>query len=196
MDIVIYSGSFDPMHTGHACLASWVAQFCPQADELWLMVTPRNPLKPDTDMVSDRHRLAMASLVADTLPGVRVSDFEFSLPRPSYTHSTLQALALRWPQHRFRLLIGSDNWLIFHRWRDHDAILRDFGVLIYMRPGYPVDPGTLPPGATLLEGAPRFEISSTFIRESLRRGINMNYFLPPAVYDYVRTHNLYTHGHD
>lgn len=196
MNIVIYSGSFDPIHTGHACLASWVSQFCPEADELWFMVTPRNPLKPESARAGDADRLAMARLVAGPLAGVRVSDFEFSLPLPSYTRATLQALAARWPEHRFRLLIGSDNWLIFSRWRDYDIILRDFGVLIYLRPGFPVDPATLPPGATLLDRAPQFEISSTFIRDSISRGRDMNYFLPSAVYDYVREHKLYTYGND
>lgn len=196
MDITIYPGSFDPLHTGHACLASWVSQFRPEAGELWLMVTPRNPLKPDAASASDADRLAMASMAAATIPGVRASDFEFSLPRPSYTLATLQALADRWPGHRFRLLIGSDNWLIFHRWKGHDTILRDFGVLIYLRPGYPVDPDSLPPGATLLEGAPQMEISSTFIRNAIRAGKDMTHFLPPAVYDHVRHNDLYANGND
>lgn len=196
MEIAVYSGSFDPLHTGHACLASWTAQFCAFVDEVWLLVSPRNPLKPQGTEASEEDRLAMATLVADTLPGVRVSDFEFSLPRPSYTHLTLRRLSEAYPQHRFRLLIGSDNWLIFDRWKNYGQIIRDFGVLIYQRPGYPVEADALPAGVTLLSDAPQFDISSTFIRRGIAEGRDMNYFVPHDVYKYVCRHKLYTDGKD
>lgn len=189
---LIYPGSFNPIHTGHAILASWVSQCCPQVEELWLTVTPQNPLKPPTSTVSDSDRLQMTSLVAATLPRVRVSDFEFTLPLPSYTYATLSAMARHWPQRRFKLLIGSDNWLIFHKWRDYRRILSEFGIYIYLRPGYPVERASLPHGATLLEGTPLTDISSTFIRQSLSMGRDMNYFLPQPVYEYITRHHLYT----
>lgn len=188
---VIYSGSFNPLHTGHAMLASWVSQYRPEVEELWLTVTPHNPLKPRAGDVDDADRLKMASLVADSISGVKVSDFEFSLPVPSYTYSTLAAMSRRWPERRFKLLIGSDNWHIFERWKCHDRILDEFGIYIYLRPGYPVDGDTLPAGATLLEGAPQSDLSSTFVREGLRQGRDMKYFLPQAVYEYVRDKHLY-----
>ncbi|MCM1319823.1 MAG: nicotinate (nicotinamide) nucleotide adenylyltransferase [Muribaculaceae bacterium] len=191
MHTVIYSGSFNPIHTGHAMLASWVSGFCPEVDELWLTVTPHNPLKNKAADVSDEHRLAMARLVADTLPRVKVCDFEFSQPRPSYTYHTLCAMARKWPDRHFRLLIGSDNWLIFDKWRNAQEIIREFGVYIYLRPGYPVQSHTLPENVTLLEGAPQTDLSSTFIREGLRAGHDMNYFLPTSVNDYIIQHNLY-----
>ena len=192
MYTIIYSGSFNPIHTGHALLASWVSKFCPEVDELWLTVTPRNPLKSDGSTVSDEHRLKMAALVADKLPGVKVSDFEFELPKPSYTYRTLCAMAQRWPEKKFRLLIGSDNWLIFNQWRNAAEIIREFGLYIYPRPGYPVDADSLPENVELLAAAPQTDISSTFIRDSLSREIDMNYFLPENVNEYIRQHHLYS----
>lgn len=192
MVTVIYSGSFNPLHTGHIMLASWVAQFCPEVEEVWLTVTPCNPLKDSLPGATDHDRLKMAELAAGPLGKVKVSDFEFGLPRPTYTYSTLRAMAQRWEGRIFKLLIGSDNWQIFHRWRDYDRILDDFGVYIYLRPGYPVDAATLPKGAKLLEGAPQIELSSSFIREALATGDDMKYFMPDVVYDYVREHHLYS----
>ena len=172
-------------------LCSFLAQCVPGVEGVWLLVTPENPLKPLAGGATDAQRLEMAALVADSLPRVQVSDFEFSLPRPSYTSQTLDALARRYPEHRFRLLIGSDNWLIFNRWHDWQGILERHGVDIYLRPGYPVDPATLPAAARLLEGTPVTDISSTFIRSCLEGGLDMNYFLPTAVYNYISEHHLY-----
>lgn len=191
MNIAIYSGSFNPIHTGHAMLASWVSQYLPEVDELWLMVTPRNPLKAKADNVSDEHRLNMARIVASGLPKVHVSDFEFSLPLPSYTYCTLCELAKSRPGDNFRLLIGSDNWLIFNQWRNAEEIIREFGLYIYIRPGYPVDIAGLPANVSLLADAPQTDISSTFVREGLRHRLNMNYFVPEGVNDYIMKHQLY-----
>ena len=112
MNIAVYSGSFDPIHTGHAMLASYCAQYCDGIDQVWLMVSPQNPLKPVTTTAGERQRLDMARLVAEGCNGVYASDFETGLPRPSYTYHTLCALRRQMPQHHFRLMIGSDNWLM------------------------------------------------------------------------------------
>lgn len=191
MNIIVFPGSFNPIHTGHAMLASYLAQFYSGADEVWLSVTPENPLKPLAGGASDANRVAMARLGVHGIPGVKVTDIEFSMPQPSYTHSLLCALAERWPEHHFTLLIGSDNWQIFDRWVNSELILWNFGVKIFQRPGYPVDAATLPKGAELLEGTPQIELSSTFVREALGEGKDMNYFLPMAVYKYVRDKSLY-----
>lgn len=191
VEIVVYPGSFNPIHTGHVILASYLAQCQPGVDEVWLLVTPENPLKPLAGGASDSHRLEMARVAVSEIPGVRVSDFEFSLPRPSYTYATLRALAHKYPQHDFSLLIGSDNWAIFSKWRDWEKILSEFGVKIYLRPGFPVDEACLPAGAQVCDGAPQVEISSTFIRDSLAEGLNMIGFLPSGVSEYVTDNRLY-----
>lgn len=194
MNIAVFSGSFNPVHTGHAMLASWCAQFCPQIDEVWMLVSPQNPLKQDSEMLPQEQRLEMVKIVADGCCGVRASDFEFHLPLPSFTYRTLCALRDRWPQHRFRLMTGSDNWLIFDRWRDADKIIKEFGLLIYPRPGYQLAPDSLPANVTYMADAPQIELSSTFIRQGLAASLDMNYFLPSAVYRYIQDNNLYTNG--
>lgn len=194
MNIAVFSGSFNPVHTGHAMLASWCAQFCPQIDEVWMLVSPQNPLKQDSEMLPQEQRLEMVKIVADGCCGVLASDFEFHLPLPSFTYRTLCALRDRWPEHRFRLMTGSDNWLIFDRWRDADKIIKEFGLLIYPRPGYQLAPDSLPANVTYMAAAPQIELSSTFIRQGLAASLDMNYFLPSAVYRYIQDNNLYTNG--
>lgn len=189
MKIGIFGGSFDPIHSGHAMLANYMAQWT-DLDEVWLMVSPRNPLKPEGMVASEEQRLDMARLVAGKCRGVVASDFEFSLPRPSYTYLSLCRLREAYPQHQFSLIIGSDNWKIFSSWRNPDRIINEFGVLIYQRPGQEVDE-ELPAGVRLVADAPQQLISSTFIRKSIKENKNLNFFLPPEVFEYIRKNHLY-----
>lgn len=158
-------------------------------DEVWLSLSPANPLKPDAHPVADVHRLAMLRAALQGSTRLRAIDTELTLPRPSYTLQLLDALSAEHPDCDFRLIIGSDNWLLFDRWRDPAVILEHYGVIIYPRPGYPAGPPDHP-HATLID-APVVDISSTFIRRSIADGIDMNYFLTRPVYDYINTHNLY-----
>lgn len=189
--IAVFSGSFNPVHTGHAALASYMAQCVGGIDEVWMLVSPQNPLKPSLGLLPDDVRLAMVRLVCDAVPGLRASDFEFSLPRPSFTYRTLCSLRESFPQHQFQLVIGSDNWHIFGSWRNPDEIIRQFGLIIYPRPGFFIDPTQLPENVEYLPDAPVIEISSTWIRQQLALGLDMNYFLPQSVYDYIVTNRLY-----
>lgn len=194
MTIGIYCGSFDPIHTGHAMVANYVSQWG-GVDEVWLMVSRLNPLKDGRLPADDSHRLAMAQLVAAECKGVTVSDFEMHLPLPSYTYVTLCRLRESYPQHRFKLIIGSDNWLEFGRWRDSEKIIDEFGLLIYPRPGYEVT--ELPDrGVTLLGESPTSLISSTFIRKAVAEGRNVNYFVPPPVASYIEKNGLYSKRHE
>lgn len=190
MRIGIFSGSFDPVHTGHAMIANYASQWS-DLDEVWIVVSPLNPLKKGSHPAPDSDRLAMASLVAAKCDGVRVSDFEFSLPIPSYTYNTLVCLRERFPEHEFSLIIGSDNWLQFDKWRDSEKIVRDFSIYIYPRPGYDICKEDMPLGVTVMDAAPRALISSSFVRDSVKEGKNLNYFLPGEVFDYILKHRLY-----
>lgn len=192
MTIGIYSGSFDPIHTGHAMLANYVAQ-SGVVDRVWLMVSRHNPLKEKNTLASEDDRLAMARLVADRCKNVEVSDFEIHLPSPSYTIDTLDALNAAYPCHKFKIIIGSDNWLAFNLWKDYLRILSDYGVIIYPRPGADI-PETLPPGAEYLENAPVAEISSTAIRKGLSLGRNECFMVPESVDTYIKAHSLYKSG--
>ena len=186
--IGIFGGSFNPVHTGHLMLASWIAQ-CGVVDNVWLMLSPRNPLKSGCDMVSDEHRLRMLSLAVGESDILSVSDLELELPRPSYTIDTLKELDRRYPEFRFVPVVGSDNLSIFDKWRCADEILSRYGLVVYPRPGYPF-PEILPDGVETVD-APQIEISSTMVRQCIANGRDMNYFLPSAVYRYIKEHNLY-----
>lgn len=189
MKIGIFSGSFDPIHIGHAMMVSYLSQFC-DLDALWLMPSPINPLKVDSTRTPAEHRLAMCRIVADKCPSVVVSDFEFSLPRPSYTYQTLRELKRSYPEHEFHLIIGSDNWISFRLWRNHDKIVDEFPIIIYPRPGFEVSL-PLPPGVSLLEQAPLSVMSSTFVRSVFSRGMSPRYFVDDDVIDYINSYHLY-----
>lgn len=167
MKVGIYGGSFNPIHFGHIGLAKWVLENT-DLDELWLMVSPNNPLK-DTSILADEHeRLVAAKEAIKDIPGLVASDFEFALPRPNYTANTLRALAQARPGHEFTLIIGEDNLAIFDKWREYQYILDNYRIFVYPRHGNSTY--TLPHAKDLrvLIGAPYFDISSTELRQKLK----------------------------
>ena len=188
MDIGIFSGSFNPVHIGHLALANYLCEY-EGLDEVWFMVTPHNPLKEEASLMSDEFRLKLVQLAIGGYPKFRASDFEFHLPRPSYTVHTLDKWNQTYPQDTFHLIIGSDNWKLFSRWYQSERILAENFILIYPRPGYEVDGNTLPQNVKLAS-SPTFEISSTFIRQAMEEGRDMRYFLNTAVYEALRQTNL------
>ena len=189
MTIGIYGGSFDPIHTGHAMLANFVAQ-CNVVDQVWITVSRKNPLKSHHTYTSDDHRLQMALKVAENCKNVRVSNIEMQLPTPSYTYDTLCELKKLNPEHDFKVIIGSDSLINFAHWRNSEKIQKEFGLIVYPRPEYPL-PQEEPEGMTFLNGAPEFGISSSLIREYIKSGWDINYFVPVAISEYIKQHNLY-----
>ena len=181
--IGIYSGSFNPVHIGHLALANYLCEF-EGVDEVWFLVTPHNPLKEQGELMDDGLRLRLVQLAVEGYPRFRASDFEFHLPRPSYSIHTLEALRRSYPETEFTLIIGSDNWLCFDRWFEAKRIVSEFGLLIYPRPGFEVDETMLPPHVRMVH-APCIEVSSTFVRQALRQGKDVRFFLPAKVYDEV-----------
>ena len=168
--IGIYGGSFNPVHFGHVGLAKWVIEHT-DLDELWLLVSPNNPLKPAGLLAPEEERLAAVREAIQDIPGLVASDFEFSLPRPSYTANTLRALQAAYPQHEFTLVIGEDNIAIFDQWREYEYIAKNFRIFVYPRKGSTaVENCRLKiedfKELTVLTEAPLFDISSTAIRRS------------------------------
>ncbi len=178
MKIGIYGGSFNPIHFGHIGLAKWVLDNT-DLDELWLMVSPNNPLKDKSILADEQQRLreareaianSQSPIAADPSPiGKRiiVSDFEFHLPRPTYTADTLRALAHEHPQHQFTLIIGEDNISIFQQWKEYQYILDNYRIFVY--PRHHCTTYQIPPAKDLhfLKDAPYFDISSTELRKNL-----------------------------
>lgn len=193
MTIACLFGTFDPPHRGHVHIARRVLEV-PGIDRVWLVVTPRNPFKMDRAVSPDEDRMAMVRLAVQGLHGVEASDAELGLPPPNYTADTLQVFRTRWPEHRFALVIGSDNLAQLHRWKDPEAILANHPVLVYPRPGVELHQGLSGlaghAGITLLEG-PVMDISSTRIRTAIREGRDPGPLLDPAVAQHIVRRGLY-----
>lgn len=177
--IGIFSGSFNPIHIGHLALGNYLCEF-EGLDELWFMVSPQNPLKQQSLLWSDELRLKLVQLSIEGYDKFHASDFEFHLPRPSYTVHTLDRLKVAYPQYEFILIIGSDNWALFHQWREPQRIISENTLLIYPRPEFTVNENELPATVRLVH-SPTFEVSSTFIRQAMAEGKDMRYFLHPEV---------------
>lgn len=189
MRIGLLGGSFNPVHIGHMMLASYMQQYG-GFDEVWLMLSPLNPLKVNSsELIPDLTRLKMLDIAIGQSKGIVVNDIELSMPRPSFTINTLRYLEKRYKQHTFKLIIGADNWKIFGQWKDSEEIISDFGVVVYPRPGYPV--GTIYDDGVEVMTAPVADISSTFIRSGIARGKDMTYFLPAGVFEFIKEHKLY-----
>ena len=170
MTIGIFGGSFNPIHNGHIALAQAVLKQC-GLDEVWLMVSPQNPLKRnDSDLLDDSLRYEMAKRALEGVEGIRACDYEFHLPKPSYTWNTLQHLSKDYPADTFVLLIGGDNWARFERWRHWQDILWHHDVIVYPRDEHP---GTI--------DVPLLNVSSTEIREKVRAGESIEGMVPGSI---------------
>ena len=175
----IYGGSFNPIHNGHIAIARAMTTRA-GLDEVWLVVSPQNPLKPAGSLLADEKRLLMAQTAVSGIPGVTATDYEFHLPRPSYMWNTLQSLSRDFPERDFTLLIGADNWAVFHRWYRADDIIAHYPIAIYPRTGYPIDTASLPPNVKLIDTG-LYDISSTQVREMIACGDDITGLVPDSV---------------
>lgn len=175
----IFSGSFNPVHIGHLALANWLCEFA-GLDEVWFVITPHNPLKKKDELMDDRLRYKLVEASIAGYPKFRVSDIEFSLPQPTYTIDTLRALHRLYPEREFHFIMGADNWTSISCWKESETIINNYPILVYPRKGYEVKLDGNLPHIRYVE-APEIEISSTFIRESLRAGKDVRFFLPEAI---------------
>ena len=182
----IFGGSFNPIHNGHLQLVRQLREAA-GLDEVWLMVSPQNPLKQQDDLLDDNRRLQLARQAVGGEQGITVSDYEFHLPRPSYTWNTLQALQADFPDREFVLLIGGDNWKQFRNWYRADDIVRDYQLVVYPRRGSDIDRTTLPPTVQVIE-AELLDISSTDIRRRVREGKTIAGLVPPCIIPAVTTY--------
>lgn len=185
--IAVFGGSFDPIHNGHIALAGEVISRG-LADEVWLMVTPQNPHKQDKILSDERLRFQMAQLAVEGMDGVKACDFEFSLPRPSYTLTTLTALDEAFPDKEFCLLIGADNWEKFDRWYKGDEILSRYGIIVYPRGSEGEPP--LPSGVRWLP-AKLYDISSTMVRAAVAAGNDITDLVPATVVRFINDNKMY-----
>jgi len=186
----LFFGSFNPIHCGHLMIASYLVEYA-GLDQVWFVVSPHNPLKEKSTLLADYHRLTMVNLAIEDDPRFKSSNIEFRLPQPSYTIDTLTYLSEKYPGKEFVLIAGSDNLATFHKWKNHEELLRQYPVYCYPRPD------TLPgrfdhhPSVTRVN-APLITISSSFIRKGIAEHKNMRYFLPDKIWKYIEEMHFYT----
>ncbi|MGE4569497.1 MAG: nicotinate (nicotinamide) nucleotide adenylyltransferase [Bacteroidales bacterium] len=184
----LFFGSFSPIHIGHMAVANYMA-VCTDLEELWFVVSPQNPLKPSNQLWEEAFRLDLVKKAVEGIPFFAVCDLEFSLPRPSYTINTLNALSEQYPDRTFVLVMGSDGLAQFSQWKSADQIVSRYSRYIY--PRYDSEPTGLASGAMMIPNAtvvqaPRIEISSTFIRESLALQRDVRCFVPESIWPLLR----------
>jgi len=190
MKIGLYFGTFNPIHTGHLIIANHMAEYS-GLDQIWLVVTPHNPLKKKTTLLDDHHRLQMVFLATEDYPKLKPSDAEFRLPQPSYTVNTLAHLQEKFPAHEFSLIMGEDNLNSLHKWKNYEVILQNHDIYVYPRINTEVINPDIATAARIHRvDAPVIEISSTFIRNSIKENKNVHPLLPEKVWQYVG-HNLF-----
>ena len=190
--IGIFSGSFNPIHAGHLIMANYIGEFT-DLEGMWFVVSPHNPFKETKDLLDERIRLEMARLALEEFDQMIASDVEFHMPRPSYTIDTLTKLTSEYPDKKFTLVVGGDNWNLFRQWKEYEKIINSYRIFVYPRLGEEVVIPERFRESVRLVKAPIVEISSTFIRESIRSGKDMRAFLPSPVYDFIKQNRLYLH---
>ena len=191
----LYFGSFNPVHIGHIAIAGYMTEFTPM-DEVWFVVSPQNPLKQKVTLLDDYQRLHIVNLAIDKYDRMRASDIEFRLPVPSYTIDTLAHLNEKYPSNDFCLVMGEDNLFTLHKWKNAEELVKKCPIYVYPRPG------ARKPASALLDTilseasvhymkAPYMDISGTFIRNGIKKGRNMSYYLPEPVWQYITEMHFY-----
>ncbi len=185
----LFFGSFNPIHVGHLIIANTILQQ-EDIDEVWLVVSPQNPLKERASLLPDHHRLQMVQRAIDDNYRLKVCDIEMHLPIPSYTVVTLAALQEKYPDREFCLVMGSDNLDSFHRWRNYQYLLDNYRLLVYPRPGTEHCKLSSHPNVTMVD-VPMMDISSSYIRQQIAAHKDVRYLLTEPVYKYLTEMHFY-----
>ncbi len=189
MKIGLFFGSFNPIHNGHMVIAGYMAEFS-DLSQVWMVVSPHNPLKPAGSLLQDHHRFEMVRIAIGDYRKLKASKIEFTLPKPSYTINTLAYLHEQHPNDEFVLIMGSDNLSTFKKWKNWEQIIEHHEIYIYPRPD--ADGGELKTHKKVkLIDAPLMQLSSTFIRKAIHDKKNVSYMMPESVANYVDEMNFY-----
>jgi len=199
MRIGLYFGTYNPIHVGHLIIPNHMAER-DDMDQVWLVVTPQNPLKTNSNLLADYHRLALVKIAIDDNFNLRASDVEFNLPKPSYTVDTLAHLREQYPEHQFALIMGEDNLRTFHKWKNYEVILERHQIYVYPRPitlaelnneVAPTKSEIHDHKNVIVTDSPMMQISSTIIRNKIQKGQSIQYLVTDAVRQYIDEMNFY-----
>lgn len=188
MKIGLFFGSFNPIHIGHKVIASYLVDFT-DLDKVVFVVSPQNPLKQKTSLLDQYHRLQIIRSEIEDNSKLEVSDIEFDMPKPSYTIDTLVRLKEKYPENDYSIIMGSDNLQNFHKWKNYEQILENYSAYVYPRPGHEISRSHT--NIHPIEGVPQMEISSSFIRKSIKEGKDISYLMPEKAWIYTDEMNFY-----
>ena len=203
MKIGLYFGTYNPVHVGHLVIANYMAEYT-GLDQVWLIVSPQNPLKEKSSLLADYHRLALVKIAIDDNPKLRASDIEFKLPKPSYTVTTLAYLKEKHPEHEFALIMGEDNLRTLHKWQNHEIILKNHKIYVYPRVLTTQEEAEITTinaqigndfaqnsNVVLCDDAPVMKVSASFIRQAIKDNKDVRYLLTEPVHKYIDEMNFY-----
>lgn len=188
MNIGLYFGSFNPIHTGHLIIANHILNET-LIEKLWFIVSPQNPFKQESSLLNEYHRLHLVRLATEEDNRIKASDIEFGLPKPSYTVNTLTYLSEKYPDHQFSVIMGSDSFQNLLKWKNYDVIIKNYPIYVYMRPGFEIQ-NNIGANLTLLD-APLLQLSSTQIRNLIKEGKSVRYMVPDKVLDEIEKGGYY-----
>ena len=186
---VLYFGTYNPVHVGHMIIGQYILENS-TAKELWYVVSPQNPFKKNQTILDDRQRLHMVNLAINDPYHVKSSDIEFGLPKPSYTALTLAHLSEKHPDKKFAIIMGSDNLVNFHKWKNYESILEHHQIIVYPRKGKKTTRYDDHENVYAIN-APEFELSSTVIRNGILEGCDVSQMLPFRVWEYLDSNSFY-----
>lgn len=203
MKVGLYFGTFNPIHVGHLVIANYMAEYT-DIDQVWLVVTPQNPLKMKSSLLPDYHRLALVNEAIQDNPNLKASDIEFKLPQPNYTATTLAYLKEKYPDYTFSLIMGEDNLRTFHKWYNYEQLLANYQFYVYPRVltlqeeeevhaigFHPENNLQMHPNVHILDEVPVMKVSSSFVRQAIKEGKDVRYLLTEPVHRYIDRMNFY-----
>jgi len=199
MKVGLYFGTYNPIHVGHLIIANYMADYT-ALDEVWLIVSPQNPLKQKSSLLADYHRYAMVEIAVQDNPKLKPSNIEFKLPQPSYTINTLTYLKEKHPKHEFSLIMGEDNLRTLNKWKNYEEIIQNHKIYVYPRAlteQEQIDAqSTNKVGKTnstniVICDALVMRVSASFIRNAIKQKKDVRYLLTEPVYKYVQEMNFY-----
>lgn len=184
----LYFGSFNPVHAGHLIIANHILNET-DIEKIWFIVSPQNPFKPSGFLLNEYNRLYFLKIATEEDARIRVSDIEFSLPKPSYTSVTLTCLQEKYPDHQFSVIMGSDSFQNLHKWKNYEAIIKNYHICVYERPGFEIN-NSINARLTVVK-APLLQISATQIRQCIREGKSIRYMVPDKVREEIERAGYY-----
>jgi nicotinate-nucleotide adenylyltransferase len=187
----LFFGSFNPVHVGHMIIANHMVQHT-DLKEVWMVVSPQNPLKQRASLAKDNDRLHLVQLAIGDNPRIKASNVEFSLPIPSYTIDTLIHLREKFPNREFSLIMGGDNLESIDKWKNYQLLLDNYDIYVYQRPGFSNGKYGDHPRVKIVENVPMMDISATFIRNSIKQKKSIQYLVPDAVFEYLEGSRIFS----